>query len=63
MKKILLSVLGLIFLTLSINAKQAQSYSGHKSYATIGGRVGGNEQYTYLVDDRGKTIIHGKYTY
>ena len=63
MKKILLSSLGLIFLTLSINAQQAQSYSGHKSYATIGGRVGGNEQYTYLVDDRGKTIIHGKYTY
>lgn len=63
MKKILLSMLGLIFLTLSSNAQQAQSYSGHKSYATIGGRVGGNEQYTYLVDDRGKTIIHGKYTY
>lgn len=63
MKKILLSSLGLIFLTLSINAQQAQSYSGHKSYATMGGRVGGNEQYTYLVDDRGKTIIHGKYTY
>lgn len=63
MKKILLSMLGLIFLTLSINAQQAQSYSGHKSYATMGGRVGGNEQYTYLVDDRGKTIIHGKYTY
>ena len=63
MEKILLSMLGLIFLTLSSNAQQAQSYSGHKSYATIGGRVGGNEQYTYLVDDRGKTIIHGKYTY
>ena len=63
MKKILLSMLGLIFLTLSSNAQQAQSYSGHKSYATIGGRVGGNEQYTYLVDDRGRTIIHGKYTF
>ena len=63
MKKMLLSVLGLIFLTLPIIAQQAQSYSGHKSYATIGGRVGGNEQYSYLVDDRGKTIIHGKYTY
>ena len=63
MKKILLLMLGLIFLTLPINAQQAQSYSGHKSYPTMGGRVGGNEQYTYLVDDRGKTIIHGKYTY
>ena len=63
MKKILLSVLGLIFLTLATNAQQTQSYSGHKSYATIGGRVGGDEEYTYIVDERGKTIIHGKYTY
>ena len=63
MKKILLSVLGLIFLTLATNAQQTQSYSGHKSYATIGGRVGGDEKYTYIVDERGKTIIHGKYTY
>ena len=63
MKKILLSVLGLIFLTSSINAQQAQSYSGLKSYDTYGGSVGGNEQYTFLVDDRGQTLIHGKYTY
>ena len=63
MKKILLSVLGLIFLTSPINAQQAQSYSGLKSYDTYGGSVGGNEQYTFLVDDRGQTLIHGKYTY
>ena len=63
MKKILLSVLGLIFLTSSINAQQAQSYSGIRSYDTYGGSVGGNEQYTFLVDDRGQTLIHGKYTY
>lgn len=63
MKKILLSSLGLIFLTLSINAQQAQSYSGLKSYDTYGGSVGGNEEYTFIVNDRGQTLIHGKYTY
>ena len=63
MKKILLSVLGLIFLTLPIIAQQAQSYSGLKSYDTYGGSVGGNEEYTFIVNDRGQTLIHGKYTY
>ena len=63
MKKILLSVLGLIFLTSPINAQQAQSYSGLKSYDTYAGFVGGNEEYTFIVDDRGQTLIHGKYTY
>lgn len=63
MKKILLSVLGLIFLTSPINAQQAQSYSGLKSYDTYGGSVGGNEEYTFIVNDRGQTLIHGKYTY
>ena len=62
MKK-LFFVLGLIFMTMLINAQQTQSYSGQKSYATEGGYVGGEEQYTYLVDERGKAIFHGKYSY
>ena len=49
MKK-LFFVLGLIFMTMLINAQQTQSYSGQKSYATEGGYVGGEEQYTYPED-------------